>query len=47
VDTVARALDAWRDQGAGHLQVDLRPADERMIEVLLRARTKHLGEAGA
>ena len=47
VDTVARALDAWRDQGVGHLQVDLRPADERMIEVLLRARAKHLGEAGA
>ncbi|HYO42390.1 MAG TPA: LLM class flavin-dependent oxidoreductase [Candidatus Limnocylindrales bacterium] len=46
VDTVARALDAWRDEGVGHVQVDLRPADERTIEVLLEARAKHLGEAG-
>lgn len=47
VDTVARALDAWRDLGVGHVQVDLRPADEGTIEVLLAARAKHLGEAGA
>jgi alkanesulfonate monooxygenase SsuD/methylene tetrahydromethanopterin reductase-like flavin-dependent oxidoreductase (luciferase family) len=47
VDTVARALDAWRDEGVGHLQEDLRPADERTIQVLLEARAKHLGEAGA
>ena len=45
IDTVARALDAWRDEGVGHVQVDLRPADERTIEVLLEARAKHLGEA--
>jgi hypothetical protein len=45
-DIVARALDAWRDLGVGHVQVDLRPADERSIELLLRARKKHLGEAG-
>jgi alkanesulfonate monooxygenase SsuD/methylene tetrahydromethanopterin reductase-like flavin-dependent oxidoreductase (luciferase family) len=47
VDTVARALDAWRQEGVGHVQVDLRPADERTIEVLLRARAQHRGEAGA
>jgi alkanesulfonate monooxygenase SsuD/methylene tetrahydromethanopterin reductase-like flavin-dependent oxidoreductase (luciferase family) len=47
VDTVARALDAWRQEGVGHVQVDLRPADERTIEVLLRARALHRGEAGA
>jgi probable F420-dependent oxidoreductase len=42
--TIARALDAWRELGVGHLQVDLRPADERTIEVLLDARAKHRGE---
>jgi alkanesulfonate monooxygenase SsuD/methylene tetrahydromethanopterin reductase-like flavin-dependent oxidoreductase (luciferase family) len=47
VDTVARALDAWRDEGVDHVQVDLRPADERTVEVLLRARAKHRGETGA
>ncbi len=45
VDTIARALDAWRDLGVGHVQADLRPADERTIEVLLEARTRHLGES--
>lgn len=44
VDEVARALDAWRDLGVGHVQVDLRPADERTIGVLRAARTRHLGE---
>jgi probable F420-dependent oxidoreductase len=43
-DTVARALDAWRDLGVGHVQVDLRPADERTIEVLLEGRAMHNGE---
>jgi probable F420-dependent oxidoreductase len=47
VDTVARALDAWRAEGVGHVQVDLRPADERSIGILLAARAKHLGVAGA
>ena len=46
-DTVARAFDAWRALGVGHVQVDLRPADERLIDVLLEARATHLGEAGA
>jgi probable F420-dependent oxidoreductase len=45
VDEVARAFDAWRDLGVGHVQVDLRPAAERTVEVLLAARAKHLGEA--
>jgi len=43
VDTVTRALDAWRDLGVGHVQVDLRPVDERSVSVLVAARTKHLG----
>jgi probable F420-dependent oxidoreductase len=43
-DVIALALDAWRDLGVGHVQVDLRPADERTIEVLLQARAKHRGE---
>lgn len=44
-DDVARALDAWRDLGVGHVQVDMRPADERLVEVLLAGRAKHLGAA--
>jgi probable F420-dependent oxidoreductase len=42
-DGVARALDAWRELGVGHVQVDLRPVDERTIEILLEGRAKHLG----
>jgi probable F420-dependent oxidoreductase len=45
VDTVARALDAWRDLGVGHAQVDLRPADERTVDVLVAARARHRGES--
>ena len=44
VDAVATALDAWRDLGVAHVQVDLRPVAERTIEVLLEARAKHRGE---
>ena len=44
VDAVARAFDAWRDLGVGHVQVDLRPADERTVGVLAAARAKHRGE---
>jgi probable F420-dependent oxidoreductase len=43
-DTVARALDAWRDLGVGHVQVDLRPVSERTIEILLEGRARHLGD---
>jgi probable F420-dependent oxidoreductase len=43
IDTIAQALDAWRDLGVDHVQVDLRPADERLIELLAAARAKHLG----
>jgi hypothetical protein len=43
VDAVARALDAWRDLGIRHVQVDLRPVDERTIDILAAARAKHLG----
>jgi probable F420-dependent oxidoreductase len=45
VDTVARALDAWRELGVGHIQVDLRPVEERTIGVLVAAREKHRGAA--
>jgi hypothetical protein len=41
---IARAFDAWRDLGIGTVQVDLRPVDERTIELLLGARRRHLGE---
>lgn len=44
VDTVARAFDAWRALGVGHVQVDLRPVDERTVGVLIAARAKHRGE---
>ncbi len=43
-DGIARALDAWRDLGVGHVQVDLRPADERTVELLVAARRRHRGE---
>ncbi len=43
-DAIAHALDAWRDLGVGHVQVDLRPADERTIDLLLEARSRHRGE---
>jgi probable F420-dependent oxidoreductase len=46
-DTIARALDAWRDAGAGHVQVSLEPADERSLDALLEARAQSNGEAGA
>ncbi len=45
VDAVATAFDAWRDLGVGHVQVDLRPIDERTIGVLAAARAKHRGTA--
>ena len=45
VDAVAAAFDAWRDLGVGHVQVDLRPIDERTIGVLTAARAKHRGTA--
>jgi hypothetical protein len=41
---MARAFDAWRDLGVGAVQVDLRPVDERTIELLVRARAQQLGE---
>jgi probable F420-dependent oxidoreductase len=44
VDTIARALDAWRDLGVGHVQVDLRPMEERTIDIVLAARARHRGE---
>ncbi len=43
VDAVARALDAWRDLGAGHVQVDLRPNGPRLAELLAAAAAKHRG----
>jgi len=43
VDEVARALDAWRDLGVGHLQVDLRPASTQLVDLLADATAKHRG----
>ena len=44
VDTIARAFDAWRDLGVATVQVDLRPVDERTVDLLLQARARHLGQ---
>lgn len=43
VDSVARALDAWRDLGVGHLQIDLRPSSVKLVELLAAATAKHRG----
>jgi alkanesulfonate monooxygenase SsuD/methylene tetrahydromethanopterin reductase-like flavin-dependent oxidoreductase (luciferase family) len=43
VEQVARGLDAWRDQGVGHVQVDLRPASIELVELLAAAAAKHRG----
>jgi alkanesulfonate monooxygenase SsuD/methylene tetrahydromethanopterin reductase-like flavin-dependent oxidoreductase (luciferase family) len=43
-EEIARALGAWRDLGVGHVQVDLRPADERTVQALLDGRRRFLGE---
>ncbi len=43
VDQIARALDAWREAGVGHVQVNLQPADQRTVDVLIAARAKHVG----
>jgi|1186.fasta_scaffold116986_2 probable F420-dependent oxidoreductase len=44
-DALARAFESWRDLGVGHVQVDLRPADERSIEAIAEGRRRFLGEA--
>ncbi len=46
VDAVARALDAWRDLGVGHVQVDLRPTTTQLVDVLAAAAAKHRGGDG-
>ena len=43
VDAVATALDAWRDLGVGHVQVDLRPNGAALVELLAAATAKHRG----
>jgi probable F420-dependent oxidoreductase len=43
VDHVAQALDAWRDLGVGHVQVDLRPNGARLSELLAAAAARHRG----
>jgi probable F420-dependent oxidoreductase len=40
---VAAALDAWRDLGVGHVQVDLRPAGPASIDLLADAMALHRG----
>jgi probable F420-dependent oxidoreductase len=42
-DAVARAFDAWRDLGVGHVQMSVDAVDEAALDVLSRARTLHLG----
>ena len=44
-EEIARALEAWRDLGVGHIQADLRPADERTIQALLDGRRRFLDES--
>lgn len=44
VDEIARALDAWRELGVGQVQMNLQPADERGLDLILAARAKHRGE---
>ena len=44
-DAIARALDAWRDLGVGHVQVDLRPAGIEVIDLLADAVALHRGAA--
>lgn len=43
VDIIARALDAWRETGVGHVQVNVQPAERRLAELLARAAEKHRG----
>lgn len=43
---IARALDAWRKLGVAHLQLDLRPADERTLALVARAVGLHRGTGG-
>jgi len=42
---VARAFDEWRDLGAGHVQLSVDAVDEAAVELLGRARERHLGIA--
>ena len=42
VSAIADALHAWHELGIGHVQMDLRPVDERTIELLLEARSRFL-----
>jgi probable F420-dependent oxidoreductase len=41
VSAVAKALDAWRDLGVAHVQVDLRPAGPTSIDLLADAMALH------
>ncbi len=41
---IARAFDAWRDLGVGHIQVALDPVTEANVSLLAEARRLHLGE---
>ncbi len=43
IDAVAGALDAWRDLGVAHVQIDLRPAGLPLLELLVKAAAKHRG----
>lgn len=42
--TIAKAFDAWRDLGVGHIQVALDPVTEANVSLLAEARRLHRGE---
>jgi probable F420-dependent oxidoreductase len=44
-DALAAALDRWRDEGVGTVQVSVGDLDERGVEAVLAARASHRGEA--
>ena len=47
VDTIARALDVWRDEGVGHVQLALHSIEPRTVDLVLEARARHLGGGAA
>ncbi len=42
-DAIAGALDAWRDVGIGHVQLNLQPTTPALVEVVAAAAAKHRG----
>jgi|SRR5918993_1478811 probable F420-dependent oxidoreductase len=46
-DAIARALDQWRDQGVGTVQLSVGEITERDVEIVVAARARHRGEVAA